>query len=146
MKITCIHGYFIFREQSVGEIAKFNSLYDQDLTAFDDYYTFSLLVDSPIYTISGTSWLGVLANASFCGKPWELMRENSFVYNVQSSQIVAISTVTNRASITRTYADYLARGLIQPGSFDANYQRITGYNGILDFSTLNFYYSELFYD
>src|SRR5690349_5369503 len=130
MRITCLHGYFIFREDQIGEIAKFNSMYEQDLVKKDDYFTFQLLASAPIYSVAASPWLSAaIPTATFCGQPWEVMAANGFIYNVSLKLIQAKELITTQAQFFRKYSNFMSRGLIQPGSFNTNWQQITGYSG-----------------
>ena len=145
MKITCLHGYFIIRETAIGGIAKFNSLYGQDLVARDDYYTFQPISEAPEYSIAGRPYLNLIATATFSGHPWEVFEANGFVYDFNLGILVLSASVTTKADFTRGYTSYIAKGLIIPGSLTPDYQEITGYQGAFDLSSFNYYYSEFFY-
>jgi hypothetical protein len=146
VRLTCLHGFFIVKEDAVGEIAKFNSIYSQDLTARHDYYTFALLAESPIYSISPSAWLGAVTSKTFCGEPWEIMRENGLVYNISAREVQQIASITTQAQLNRLRTCWSSRGLVQPGSLTTEWEKITGYQCAFDFSNLNFYYTEFFYD
>lgn len=146
MKITCLHGYFIVREDLSGEVAKFNSFYSQDLVAKDDYYTFSALAPAPIYSVAPLPYLGVPTIKTYCANPWDVMRQNALVYNFASRLVIPISAVNTQVPYARTYYGYSSNGLIQPGSTNPGWQKITGYQAIWEYSDQTFAYTELFYD
>lgn len=144
MIINCIHGYFIVREQIEGEVARFNSLFEQDLTAKDDYFTFAGLVHSPEHSLIAQPFLGIPAIASYAGKPWEVFEQNSFVYDFTLQSVTTILSVTNRVTLNRRADSWFMKGLIQPGSVTSDWQRITGYTCHLDiFHSLTHNYSEI---
>ncbi len=146
MKITCLNGYFNFRETSLGEIAEFNSIFSSTLTAKDDYYTFNFLKDAPEYAIAGSKYLNLVATKTYSAKPWEIMRENKFVYDFNLKALTVSSLVAKKVLLTRLRDRYSASGLIQPGSVTSDWKRISGYQGTVNLENLNFSYSEIFYE
>jgi hypothetical protein len=140
------HGYFICREEYSGEVAEFNSRYDQDLVAKDDYYTFSLLRDAQDYSIKFLPYLGVIATKTYHGPVPEIMRQNGLTYNFFTGFVQPMATVGIVASFIRRYTVYTSRGLIIPGSLTETGEIIKGYQCRYDSSSLNFNYTELFYE
>lgn len=145
MNITCLHGYFIFREDSFGEVATFNSLYAQSLSAKDDYYTFTFLRDAPNYSIVSKPYLNLPATKTFAGMPWEVMAQNGFVYDVGADALKPILTVPSQTDPRRLATSFSLRTLIPAGSLDETLRRISGYQCRLDIGTFTYNYSELFY-
>src|ERR1044072_7449486 len=94
MKIRCVDGYFMFREQRVGEISDFISLFKLDLVSKEDYFTFAVLADAPNYALAGAPYLNATAIKTFAGRPWEVMRENDLVYNFETGKLVPLLSVT----------------------------------------------------
>lgn len=144
MIIKCIHGYFIVREQDEGEVARFNSLYSQDLKPKDDYFTFDALVDAPSHSLIAQLFLGLPAVKTYSGQPWEVMEQNSFVYDFTLKAVRPIASITNVVKLQRRLDSWFMKGLIQPGSATSDWQKITGYTCHLDIkSALTYNYSEL---
>jgi hypothetical protein len=149
MKIVCLHGYFIVTEHAVGDIATFNSLYEQDLTAKDDHYTFSAISDVPLYSLLATPFLGNTAIQTYADhRPWELFRKNQLVYNFLTGQVVPIaSQMTYITELNRVKPAYLqSKSLFMPGSVTTDWQQITGYVCSFDVKSSNYYYSDIFYE
>jgi hypothetical protein len=145
MRITCLHGYFFFREQQPGEVAKYNSRFGQDLTKKDDYYTFAGLVDAPSYSIALKPYLGIPATSTFAGNPWEVMEKNNLVYDFQTATVRPSISIVTLVDPVRTYDYFTLQGLIQPGSLTRDWDRIVGYTAEFDTARMKFSYSELFY-
>lgn len=145
MIVTCLHGYFIFTEDLMGEVAFFNSFYSQNLVAKNNYYTFSKLALAPIYSVAPLPYLDVPTTKTYCGEPWEVMRENGIVYNFTLGIAQPKSAITATTPITRTKYGYRTNGIIQPGSFSPDLKKITGFQGRIDFDTQSFDYTEIFY-
>lgn len=147
MIIKCIHGYFIVREQSEGEVARFNSIYETELVTEHDYFTFSQLVGAPEHSILGQSYLGLIATATYAGKPWEVMEENGYVYDFTLDVVRPIASITSLISPVRRLDGYWAKGLIQPGSINNISGRVTGYTCHFDpkDSLTQYRYSEITY-
>lgn len=145
MKITCINGYFIFKEDRSGEIARFNSMYAQDLISVYDYYTFKMLAEFPKYSIAGKPLLGVPAIATFEGKPWDILEANKMVYDFSARKVMPILKVMDRVDPKRQYDNWSFDGLIKAGSKDPYWNIISGYNCVLNLEKFQFFYSDLFY-
>lgn len=146
MRVTCLNGYFIFTEDLLGEIAFFNSFYSQDLVAKNNYYTFSKLAVAPIYSVAPVPYLGVPTTKTYCGDPWEVMRENGIVYNFTLGLAQPKLSITSTTPLIRTAYGFRTNGLMQPGSFTSDLKRITGYQARVDLDTQGFDYTEIFYD
>jgi hypothetical protein len=145
VKITCLNGYFIFRETAVGGIAKFNSNFGQDLAAKDDYYTFSGIVGTPDYSLIGSPFLDLVGVVAYEGKPWELFEQNQFVYDFTVKALVPMASITRQVDFLRQPSYWLSNALVQPGSITSDWRQITGYQCTLDFRFKTFNYSEFFY-
>lgn len=146
MRVTCLNGYFMFREDQPGEVARFNSTYSQDLERKDDYYTFALLATAPDYSIALAPYLNLIATETYEGHPHEVFRENGFVYDSGIGFIRLAASISTLFEPVQLYDKIIANGLIQPGSVTKNWQKVTGYQGFIDTNQYKFYYSEIFYD
>ncbi len=142
MKIRCIHGYFIFEEESAGEVSEFMSLFGVELVAVKNYFTFKTLAPAEDYSIIGGTYLGVPATKTFEGKPWDLMRENKLTYHFNSDLVRPIETITDTTDIMETGSYFIARGLIIPGAFFKGV-RIKSYSGFYVFDKQKFKYTEI---
>jgi len=142
MKIRCLHGYFIFEETEPGEVSEFMSLFEIDLVAKDDYFTFETLAEAKDYSLAGAPYLGLPATKTYEGKPWEIMRENGLVYRFDTDLVVPIETVVDVVDLKQASFYYLVSGLIIPGSF-SNAVRIKNYTGFYLFDEGKFKYTEI---
>jgi hypothetical protein len=143
MKIICLHGYYKFYEESVGEIAKYNGTYGKDLTAHEDFFTFPNLIDIPEYSIKGKAFSNTIATANFYGKLWELFEANGFAYDFVNELIANINTLGQYfKKYQSTYGFWFSTGLILPGSFSDDGIIIKGYHCTFDFSSLLYKYTE----
>ena len=148
MKIICNHGYFKVYQDAIGEVARFNSRFNFDLTFKDDYFTFAGTLDVPDYSILGRPILGNVAIKT-CEdfRPWEVMRKNGLVYNHTLKTVVPIASITDVIGANQTSLAYSSsKNLYMPGSYDNDWSQITGYLCSLDFSLFTFYYTEFYYD
>lgn len=146
MKIRCAHGFFIFEETRTGEVSEFVSRYGLELASRDNYYTFAQLVDAPDFSIEGLAYLDAIATKSFAGNPWDVMRENSLVFNFNTGLVVPIAQITQTAKIAQAGNYYVSNGLILPGSLTDEGDRVTDYAAWFSFDTLKFRYSEVGFD
>ena len=145
MKIRCVDGYFMFREQRVGEISDFISLFKLDLVSKEDYFTFAVLADAPNYALAGAPYLNATAIKTFAGRPWEVMRENDLVYNFETGKLVPLLSVTRMVQIDVAGNYLFSQGLILPGSMNKAGQHLTDYVGWFSKETMKFKYSEVTY-
>jgi hypothetical protein len=131
MRVLARHGHLAFYESYAGEISKFMEFYETELVRDGAFYTFPLLKNAPKFSIQGLPYLGLPATKTFEGEPWDVLRENEFVYNIGKGILAPKSSIVNTFSLDRSDYFYSSDGpLIQPGSwlegqqilsFDASY-------------------------
>ena len=143
MKIRCSHGFYYFREEKIGEISDFISLYGLSLSAENDYYTFDLLLGAPKYSILGNTYLGADVIKTFEGEPHEILRQNELVYNFQKGVVEPISNVSINISIFNAGNYYSSNGLIVAGSIMDDGQRVRDYSATFTKGSRVFKYSEV---
>ncbi len=148
MRVRCLHGYFFFEEDTVGEIARFCGIYDLTLVPKDWYYTFEDLEEAPDYSIKATAYISPLAlcTETFAGTPWDVMRKNKLVYDFTAGKVKKIETVTTILRLEEAQNYFYADGLLLPGSINKNGQRVTDFTGQFRADALKFKYTEVFYD
>ena len=147
MIIKNVHGYFYFYEEVAGEVARFNSLYRQDLTLTDKgHYTFNKLVDFPRYAIKGQSFDGFNINTTFSGEPHDIFKANKMVYDFLEGTFRHIDTVGVLIDIKKSKSFYFYKGLITTGSYFRGNEKIIGYLCFFSPISLQFSYSGFFYD
>lgn len=145
MRLRCIHGYFIFQETKVGQIADYMSLTGLSLVSRDDYFTFESLQEAPEYSLAGKSYLGVPAIATYEGNPWEVFEENGLVYNFATDLVVPISTIVQKTIINLAGNRYTSPGLILPGSLTDEGLRVKGYAAWYSRDRQSWLYTEVDY-
>jgi len=144
MKCRCIHGYFIFNETKVGQISDFISLTGLPLVARDDYYTFETIAAAPNYSIKGAPLLGITATETFTGNPWDVFRENGFVYDFGDDVVRPIALTTAKTTVRLAGNRFVSPGLLLPGSVTPD-GRIEGFSGWFSRDRLTWLYSEVSY-
>jgi hypothetical protein len=144
MKITCIHGYFIFEESEPGEIGRFSSVYGVELAASGlGYYTFPFLLDAPKYSLIGKTYLNLMAVAMFEGEPWDILEANEFVYDLGSGDLSTLLLIVSPITLRASDFYYVSNSLIQPGSRLPSGQRIMDYTCWFDWSISSFKYTDI---
>lgn len=129
MRIICRHGHFAFYPKDASDVWRFASLFDEELVRVGDFYTFAFLEDVPSHSLIGKDFLGLPALVTFEGQPWEVMRENGFVYNVGLKALVLKASVLTNLAIDLTDGFYSTENpLIQPGSRNALGQQLLSYD------------------
>jgi hypothetical protein len=147
MKIVCNHGYFFFYEDESGEIAKFNTLFNQDLVTKQGYYTFTKLKALDNYAIQGKLYGQTIAIKTYEAEPYEVMRQNNLVYNFTTQMISNKLLSLQQIEAQRCLKFYIAEGLIIPGSFiKGDTRQILGYTCKVNLNELVFRYSEFIYE
>ncbi len=139
MRVLCRHGHFAFYPRRAGDIYQFAQAFDVELEREEDYYTFSGLIGAPKYSLTLKPYLNLLpATTTFEGNPWDVMRENGFVYNVALGLIVPKLTVLGLVELTQKSTFYVANvPLLQPGARTMLGRQILSYSG--EFSDDKFY-------
>lgn len=143
MKIECIHGYFKFTETDPGQLSQFESRFGFDLERSGDHFTFADLVDPPLYSIAGDTYLGSPALVTFAGEPWDVMRENGLVYNFALGLVVPIATVLVAPKIQQAGYAFVSNGMLLPGSIMEDGSRVTDYSAFYISTLAQFKYSEI---
>lgn len=143
MKINCLHGYFLFHEERIGEASDFVSLFGLPLVFKDDHFTFEALAEAPAFSIKTHSYLNAIATKTFEGKPWDVMRENSLVYNYDLGQLVPLTSIATRVNLALAGKYYISSGLILPGSLTAEGLRVTDYAAWFSTDSMRFRFSEV---
>jgi hypothetical protein len=148
MKIDCLHGYFLFDELKPGQIQDFSRIFGFEIESLQDglVSTFASLKDAPFYSIQGGEYLGAPCVATYCGRPWDIMKANDLVYDFTNDQVVNKYSITQVVEIYETNKFILSGGLIQPGSITTGGLIITGYTCFFDKSAMEFKYKGFIYD
>lgn len=102
-----------------------------------DFYTFPLLADAPKHSIVGALYLGVIANETFEGSPWEVMEANGWVYSLSREILVPKESITIQISPPLAGFYFISQSpLIQAGSRNAAGRQVLSYDG--EFALENF--------
>lgn len=145
MKINCLHGFFIFEEEKVGQISDFMSLFGFSILRTDRWFTFASLKDAPDYAIQGSTYLNAPATKTFEGEPWEILNANQLVYDFSLNLVRPIASVSSVIELGRAANYFTSAGLIIPGSLTREGKKVSGYTCWFSFDTTRFRYSEVTY-
>lgn len=146
MRIKCLHGFFIFEEQACGQLSRFISMTGLAIVPYGKQYTFETLSNAKKYSIAGNEYLGAIATKTFEGEPWEVMRENKFVYDFNKDQLIDIETVSQNFTMKQSNNYLISNGLILPGSLMEGGQRVKEYSAWYLFDSAKFRYSEVLFE
>jgi hypothetical protein len=120
MRILCRHGHYSFYPRTVSDIARFSSFYNQELVRVNDYYTFPFLKELESYSLKGLPYKNLAATATYEGNPWEVMRENGFVYSLALKTLVPKASVNFVLNTPKTGFYFTSEiPMIQAGSLNA---------------------------
>jgi hypothetical protein len=130
MRVLCRHGHFSFYPRQSGDINRFAQSFGVTLKREEDYYTFERLQGAPKYSLLGKLYINLPALTTFEGNPWDVMRENNFVYNVQLGLIVPKLSVLGLVELTQSGYFFMANvPLLQPGVRTILGRQIMSYSG-----------------
>lgn len=144
MRVRCLHGFFLFNEVKVGEIADFSSRTGLALVPRGEAYTFAALGLAPRHSIKGAPFLGITATATIEGEPWEVFKANGFVYDFTTGFVRPIAATAIRTEVKQAGRRFYSPGLLLPGSItDAG--RVQDFDGWFSRERLTWLYSEVSY-
>lgn len=129
MRVLCRHGHFAFYPRRASDVARFCRFFDATLERVEDFYTFPGLVAAKSFSLEGLKYLGLAATATVEGVPWDVMRENGFVYSVEKGKVIALSSVSLSTDLPLSTHCYIGPPLVEPGSRDRSGKRILSYDG-----------------
>lgn len=146
MRVLCRHGHYAFYPRNEKDISRFSSYYDEELVRERDFYTFPRLQNAPNYSLAGKLYQGTIAIRTFAGEPWEIMRENNYVYHIASGLLVPKAGITIIVDPPQIGYSFLAQSpLLQAGSFNSAGQRLLSFDGEFLQSNFQFRVSEFEY-
>lgn len=130
MRVLCRHGHFAFFPKRAKDVARYARFFDQDLVREGDYYTFEALAELPRYSIAGKIFGNLPALETYEGRaPWEVMRENDFVYSLQLGLLVPKLAIVSIVQLPRSDTYFISpTPLFQPGVRDTSGQQILSYD------------------
>jgi len=147
VKFSCIHGYYKIEEQAAGEVARFMNLFSGiEIVSAGEYFTFSPLLEAKNYSIKGNPYLGVTAEKTFAGNPWDVMRDNKLIYNFSSGKMEKLESVTQRIVFNQATNYFWTEGLILAGSLNDAGLRVTDFVAWFNFEGNKFKLSEASFD
>lgn len=139
MRVLCLHGYFIFEPSRVSDISKLNSIYRAGLVKRQGRgFTFARLSGIEDYSLEGKTYIDTVADFTFEGKPWEVMRKNGIVFDFTEDASFPVEMIDDTLNPRLGRFTYSANGLIVPGTLSES-GRILSYSGVMKEDS-RFYY------
>lgn len=133
MRVLCRFGHFAFFPNDSREVGRFISIFGKELVRAGDFYTFPLLAGLGDFCLVEKPYGGVEAKVSYEGTPWEIMRENSWVYSIADAELVEKTSILSTFKPQLVNYFYIANTpLVQPGSIGPQSLRVDSYDGELD--------------
>lgn len=131
MRVLCRHGHMSFYPEAAGDLSMFCNYFGSELVREDDFWTFERLQNAPSYSIKGNPYLGKTAKVSYAGRPWEVMKANDMVFNIQTGEMADKSEISVAPINPPRVAFYFVSDvpLIQPGTLHVSGRRILSYDG-----------------
>lgn len=133
MRVLCRHGHYAFYPADAAELARFGDFAGLTFVQERDYFTFEGLADLETFSIKGRPYGGFLpATKTYQGEPWEIMRENGFVWSLALEMLVPAASIVNVARpVPINWAWQNDTTLLQAGSLVSG-QRVLSFDGELD--------------
>lgn len=130
MRVLVRHGHFAFFPKRANDIDRFSTFFGQDLVSEDDYYTFEGLAGLPRYSLAVKAFGNLPAIKTYEGRgPWEVMRENDFVYSLTLGLLVPKLSIVKLSQPILTDGYFLSESPIyQPGMRDKSGRQILSYD------------------
>lgn len=130
MRVICRSGHLGFYPNTAGEIARFANFFKVRMKREEDYFTFEGLYGAPKYSLLGKQYLNLPATKTAEGHPWDVMRENGFVYHIGLGVLVPKATILGLIELPLVGFYYRAGGaLLQPGTRSTTGNQIMSYSG-----------------
>lgn len=147
MRVLCRHGHFCFSPRGPEDLARFQIFLGVTLVAVDDYYTFPTLALAERYSMLGHPYVNLPALKT-CERrePWQVMRENGFVYHLPTGLLIPAAAVINLVELAESQYYYMQQSILQPGSRILTGQQVLGYDGHYDFDACQLRILEVSYE
>ena len=130
MRVLCRSGHFAFYPRNASDLAQFSNYFDVTLKRERDYYTFEGLYGAESYSLTLKPYLNLPALETFEGDPWDVMKENGFVYSLALGIIVPKLAIISIVEVPLVGFYFRAGGsLLQPGSRTLTGDLIMSYSG-----------------
>jgi hypothetical protein len=118
-----------------------------ELVRSEEFYTFPLLTEAPKFSLKGLGYLGLEATVNYEGNPWDIMRENGFVYNIGRESLSLKESILTLASPALSgYCFLSTTPLIQPGSRNEIGRQVLSYDGEFNVESFHLKLSEFGYE
>lgn len=129
MRILCRHGHYAFYPDYASELAEFCQHFEITLEREDDFYTFPQLIGLADYSLKTLVYKDLPATKTFEGKPWEVMRENGFVFNLSLNKLFPRQSITSILTPVQT-GGFISVDvpIVQAGSLVPTGNRIVDYD------------------
>lgn len=130
MRVLCRHGHFAFYPKEAKDVYRYASYFDQELERDGDFYTFAPLAGLERYSLAAKFFGNLPAITTYEGRgPWDVMRENGFVYDLKTKLIVPKLAILSASQPIKGDGYYLSDSpLLQPGSRNQIGQQILSYD------------------
>ncbi len=130
MRVLCRHGHIALYPRRASDVNTFAASFGVEIEREEDYYTFSGLIDAPEYSLKGSPYLDLPATITFQGKPWDVMKENNFLYNIALKKLVPKASIVAITEITQKGLFYVCNtSILQPGVRTRSGDQILSYSG-----------------
>lgn len=134
MRVLCRHGHYAFYPKTSEDLGRFTSHFKISLQPYSDFFTFPLLVNAPKFSITAFPFLNLPALTTYEGEPWQVMRENGFIYDITTGLLVPKALVlTLVRPVLSGFYFRIDKPLLQAGSINAvGFQQILSFDAEID--------------
>lgn len=134
MRVLCRHGHYSFFPRTESDLGRFVNYYQQELVSDGDFYTFPFLKNLETFSLPLILYKNLPGNSIFEGKPWEVMKENGFVYSLGLKVLVPKESITYVINPPKTGFYFTSQTpMIQAGSFNSAGRQILSFDAEYQF-------------
>lgn len=139
MKLIVRHGHYAFYPRYSKSVSVFNGVFRQELKLDPKgFYTFPRLLNLPDYALEAKPYGNLPAIKTYEGEPWEIMREQGWVYNLTTEALAPITSISYSVKIEPATYAFIAFDVVpQAGGVNPTGLKLIDYEGELDLDAQN---------
>lgn len=135
MRVSCISGFYKFFPDNSLDLVRAKEIFDLELVACEDFYTFAALRDMKNYSVIGYPVGLGIGIKNYAGEKWQVLKENLLVYNLLLKNISTIALSIRVYNVPQEPGRYFTFSTLPQAGGMINGFPFISFNGIIDFET-----------
>lgn len=131
MIVDCIHGFYKFVPENLGDIAIWQDYNEKELVSAGEYYTFKSLAEMPNYSFIGGTYAGNPLIVNYSGEQSEVLRQNNLIYDYDKDTFM--SKYLMFAQLNYDDDLYPNTPILPQAGTIRGLQRMVGFSGFWDY-------------